>query len=68
MAETAEQMAAAFEAEANVAPVVNVSGVDAPTVAIGLENDSTKSSKFYTEDDLARVRSCLLYTSPSPRD
>jgi hypothetical protein len=57
MAETAEQMAAAFEAEANVAPVVNVSGVDAPTVAIGLENDSTKSSKFYTEDDLARVRS-----------
>jgi len=57
MAETAEVMAEAFEAEANVAPVVNVSGVDAPTVEIGLEKESTKSQKFYTEDDLAKVRS-----------
>ena len=29
---TAEQMADAFQVEANTAPVVNVSGVDAPTV------------------------------------
>ena len=57
MAETAEVMAEAFEAEANVAPVVNVSGVDAPTVEIGLEKETTKSQKFYTEDDLAKVRS-----------
>ena len=56
MSDTAEQMASAFEAEANTAPVVNVSGVDAPTVTPGA-NDSAKSSKFYTEDDLAKVRS-----------
>jgi hypothetical protein len=53
MSETAENMANAFEAEANVAPVVNVSGVDAPTVT----TTESKSSKFYTEDDLAKVRS-----------
>jgi len=53
MSETAEQMAAAFEAEANTAPVVNVSGVDAPTVT----TTETKSSKFYTDEDLAKVRS-----------
>jgi len=53
MSETAENMATAFEAEANVAPVVNVSGVDAPTVT----TTESKSSKFYTEDDLAKVRS-----------
>ena len=58
MSETAEQMATAFEAEANTAPVVNVSGVDAPAATtIGLESNSTKASKFYTEEDLARVRS-----------
>lgn len=51
--ETAETAAAAFEAEAGVAPVVNVSGVDAPTVT----SSETNSSKFYTEDDLAKVRS-----------
>lgn len=51
--ETAENMAAAFEAEANTAPVVNVSGVDAPTVTT---TDSVKS-KFYTDEDLAKVRS-----------
>jgi len=56
--DTAQQMATAFEAEANVAPVVNVSGVDAPAATtIGLESNSTKASKFYTEEDLARVRS-----------
>jgi hypothetical protein len=51
--ETAENMAAAFEAEANTAPVVNVSGVDAPTVTT---TDNVKS-KFYTDEDLAKVRS-----------
>jgi len=51
--ETAENMASAFEADAGVAPVVNVSGVDAPTVT----DAATLSSKFYTEDDLAKVRS-----------
>ena len=49
--------AAAFEAEAGTAPVVNVSGVDAPTVEIGLEKETTKSQKFYTDEDLAKVRS-----------
>jgi len=58
MADTAEQMAAAFEAESNTAPVVNVSGVDAPAATtIGLENEPVSNQKFYTEDDLARVRS-----------
>ena len=33
----ANEMATAFEAEAGTAPVVNVSGVDAPTVEIGIE-------------------------------
>jgi hypothetical protein len=51
--ETAENMAAAFEADAGTAPVVNVSGVDAPTVTT---TDSVKS-KFYTDEDLAKVRS-----------
>ena len=51
---TAENMATAFEAEANTAPVVNVSGVDAPTVT---EEAPTSTQKFYTEDDLAKVRS-----------
>ena len=53
MSETAEQMAEAFQAEANVAPVVNVSGVDAPTVT----TTETKAQKFYTDEDLAKVRS-----------
>jgi hypothetical protein len=53
--ETAENMANAFEAEAGTAPVVNVSGVDAPTVTSS--GEATNSSKFYTEDDLAKVRS-----------
>jgi hypothetical protein len=47
--ETANPLAEAFEAEANVAPVV-IAGVDAPSA-------TETSSKFYTEDDLARVRS-----------
>ena len=50
---TAETMADAFEAEASTAPVVNVSGVDAPTVT----EAPTSTPKFYTEDDLAKVRS-----------
>lgn len=52
--ETAENMAAAFEAEANVAPVVNVSGVDAPTVTT---TNTVNSKQFYTDEDLAKVRS-----------
>jgi DNA repair exonuclease SbcCD ATPase subunit len=51
MSDTAENMATAFEAEAGTAPVVNVSGVDAPTVT------TTNSTKFYTDEDLAKVRS-----------
>ena len=50
---TAEEMATAFVAEANTAPVVNVSGVDSPTAT----EAPTNSPKFYTEDDLAKVRS-----------
>jgi len=50
---TAENMAEAFEAEANTAPVVNVSGVDAPTVT---DEEPTQTQKFYTEEDLAKVR------------
>jgi len=50
---TAEQMAEAFQAETNTAPVVNVSGVDAPTVT---EDAPTQTQKFYTEEDLAKVR------------
>ena len=50
---TAENMAEAFQAEASTAPVVNMSGVDAPTAT----EDVTSTPKFYTEDDLARVRS-----------
>lgn len=55
--ETAENMANAFEAEAGTAPVVNVSGVDASTVITGTENQAKTNVKFYTEDDLAKVRS-----------
>jgi len=54
MSETAEVMAAAFEAEANTAPVVNVSGVDAPTVTT---TEPVSTQKFYTDDDLDKVRS-----------
>ena len=52
--ETAENMAAAFEADAGIAPVVNVSGVDAPTVTT---TELVNNQKFYTEEDLAKVRS-----------
>jgi hypothetical protein len=52
--ETAENMAAAFEGESGTAPVVNVSGVDAPTVTT---TESVSTQKFYTEEDLAKVRS-----------
>ena len=53
---TAENMANAFEAESNTAPVVNVTGVDAPTVISGSDAPAS-TPKFYTEDDLAKVRS-----------
>jgi hypothetical protein len=52
--ETAENMAAAFEGESGTAPVVNVSGVDAPTVTT---TETANNQKFYTEEDLAKVRS-----------
>lgn len=55
MAENANQLADAFEAEAGQAPVVNVSGVDAPTVTT--TNTAENKSRFYTEEDLAKVRS-----------
>jgi hypothetical protein len=54
MSETAENMASAFEADSGTAPVVNVSGVDAPAVTT---TERVNSQKFYTEDDLAKVRS-----------
>lgn len=53
MSEVAETAAEAFAAEAGTVPVVNVSGVDAPTVT----TTSANLSKFYTEEDLAKVRS-----------
>ena len=43
--ETAENMAAAFEGESGTAPVVNVSGVDAPTVTT---TEPVSNQKFYT--------------------
>lgn len=51
--ETAENMAAAFEGESGTAPVVNVSGVDAPTVTT---TETASNHRFYTEEDLAKVR------------
>jgi hypothetical protein len=56
MSETAEVMADAFASEANTVPVVNVTGVDAPTVNTTEQAPTTKSNKFYTEEDLAKVR------------
>lgn len=55
--ETAENMATAFEAEAGTAPVVNVSDVDASTVITSTEKQAKATQKFYTEEDLAKVRS-----------
>jgi hypothetical protein len=55
--ETAENMVTAFEAETGTAPVVNVSDVDASTVITSTEKVSKATSKFYTEEDLAKVRS-----------
>jgi hypothetical protein len=59
--DNAENMASAFEAEAGTVPVVNVSGVDAPTVTTtnfttSNSNDVT-TNRFYTDEDLAKVRS-----------
>jgi len=51
----AEVAAEVFASEANVTPVVNVSGADALTVTTTATTPT--SSKFYTEDDLAKVRS-----------
>jgi hypothetical protein len=55
MSDTANVMAEAFEAEAGSTPVVNVSGVDAPTVTT--TTLEAKTQKFYTDEDLAKVRS-----------
>jgi hypothetical protein len=49
-----EVLAEAFEAEANQAPTIVDAGVDAPTVKT---TKTAESSKFYTDDDLAKVRS-----------
>ena len=62
METTAEVAAEAFAAEAGVAPTVVDAGVDAPTVTASNTTsrqfkDSDANSKFYTEDDLAKVRS-----------
>ena len=54
MSDTANNMADAFESEAGTAPVVNVSGVDAPTVTT---TETANTQKFYTDEDLAKVRS-----------
>jgi hypothetical protein len=55
MSETANVMAEAFEAESGSTPVVNVSGVDAPTVTT--KTTEARNPKFYTDEDLAKVRS-----------
>lgn len=52
--ETSEGMSSAFQVDGASAPVVNVSGVDAPTVTTTAATNSTQ--KFYTEEDLAKVR------------
>lgn len=62
METTAEVAAEAFAAEAGVAPTVVDAGVDAPTVTASNTTsrqfkDSDANSKFYTEEDLAKVRS-----------
>jgi hypothetical protein len=49
-----EVLAEAFEAEANQAPTIVDAGVDAPTVKT---TKTAESSKGYTEEDLAKVRS-----------
>ena len=49
-----EVLAEAFEAEANQAPTIVYAGVDPPTVKT---TKTAESSKFYTDDDLAKVRS-----------
>ncbi len=67
MSDTAETMATAFEAEAGTAPVVNVSDVDASTVITSTEKVNARQPKFYTEDDLAKVRSRFPYCAISAR-
>lgn len=56
MSDTANAMADAFAGEAGTAPVINVTGVDASTVTTN-NTAAINTSKFYTEDDLAKVRS-----------
>lgn len=53
------QAAEAFAAEAQAVTTVDntVSGVDAPTVTPTPSTTPTQTSKFYTEDDLVKVRS-----------
>ena len=62
MTEVSEAAVEAFSAETNTAPVVNVSDVDASTVTAkatsnSIETNSVNGAKFYTEEDLAKVRS-----------
>jgi hypothetical protein len=51
--ETADVAVEAFAAETNVTPVVVTTGADAPAAT----NTEANKSKFYTEEDLAKVRS-----------
>ena len=53
--EVTEAAVDAFAAETGTTPVVNVSGADVPTVTT--DEAPTQDPKFYTEDDLAKVRS-----------
>jgi DNA repair exonuclease SbcCD ATPase subunit len=50
-------VAAAFAGEAGTTPVVNMSGADASIATTALVSDEKTNSKFYTEEDLAKVRS-----------
>lgn len=56
-AETQAVAAEAFAAEAGVTPVVTSTDADAsPATALTTENEAPNSSKFYTQDDLAKAR------------
>jgi len=53
--EVTEAAVEGFAAETGTTPVVNVSGADVPTVTT--DEEPATNPKFYTEDDLAKVRS-----------
>ena len=43
-------------------------GLTQTYVSIGYWVDDVRESDYFTMDDLTRIKDCLLYTSPSPRD